>query len=182
MNKTTATMLFFLLLALPGQFGRAAAPEQNDTVQTIAQKTDDFASVEERRLAVTLQEQRLSLRQEREELALREKGLKTLQEGVDKRLAEIDEKLLEMKRLRQQLEELLTAKSAEEVKRVKELAAIYAKMNPIKAAPALSGLDPQLAADLLAEMKTKAAAKILDEITRQKATELSESFTTLQIE
>jgi flagellar motility protein MotE (MotC chaperone) len=55
-------------------------------------------------------------------------------------------------------------------------------MLPEKAAPALAGLDQILAADLLAAMKPKAAAKILDEITRQKASELSTTFSTPQLE
>jgi flagellar motility protein MotE (MotC chaperone) len=185
MNRTPATaiLLLVVLLALPGQTGRAAAPEEEPAPLKLPVETEPlFNSVEERRLAAILQEQRISLRQEREELALREKELKTLREGVDKKLAEIDGKLAEMKRLRQQLEELLAAKSAAEAKKVKELAGIYEKMTPVKAAPALAGLEPQLAADLLAAMKVKAAAKILDEISRQKATELSTTFSTLQLE
>jgi flagellar motility protein MotE (MotC chaperone) len=55
-------------------------------------------------------------------------------------------------------------------------------MAPTKAAQAITGLDEQLAADLLANMKVKAAAKILDQISKQKATELSTTFSTLQLE
>ena len=54
-------------------------------------------------------------------------------------------------------------------------------MSPVKAAQAIAGLDHQLAADLLANMKVKAAAKILDQISKQKATELSTTFSTLQL-
>jgi flagellar motility protein MotE (MotC chaperone) len=39
-----------------------------------------------------------------------------------------------------------------------------------------------LAADLLASMKKKAAARILDQLAKQKATELSTTFSTLQLE
>lgn len=141
-----------------------------------------FSSVEERRLTMDLQAQRGNLRQEREELALRQKELNSLNEIVDKKLVEIDAKLAEMKKLRRDLDVLLAAKSAEEKKRIKELAGIYEKMSPEKAAPALAGLDEHLATELLAAMKTKAAAKILDETTRLKASELSTTFSTPQLE
>ena len=55
-------------------------------------------------------------------------------------------------------------------------------MSPEKAALAMTGLEQQLAADLLANMKVKAAAKILDQIAKQKATDLSTTFSTLQLE
>ena len=55
-------------------------------------------------------------------------------------------------------------------------------MDPIKAALALSGLEQQLAADLLANMKVKAAAKILDSLNKPQATEISKTFSTIQLE
>lgn len=55
-------------------------------------------------------------------------------------------------------------------------------MAPDKAALALSGLDQRLAADILGNMKVKAAAKVLDFLNKQKAVELSETFSTIQIE
>lgn len=113
---------------------------------------------------------------------LRKKELKSLEEGVDKKLGDIDRKLEELKNLQKQIETLLVAKSAEEKKRMQNLAVIYEKMAPAKAAQAMSGLEQKLAADLLASMKAKAAAKILDQIAKQKATELSTTFSTLQLQ
>lgn len=149
---------------------------------TDVKQGEQFNSVEERRLFNTIQAERANIREEKKELELRKKELKSIEEGVDKKLAEIDSKLEEFKQLQKTIEKLLSAKSEEEVKRTQELANIYAKMSPDKAALALSGLNPQLAADLLGNMKVKAAAKILDQITRQKATELSTTFSTIQIE
>lgn len=142
----------------------------------------NYESVEERRLESSILLERANLRKEREEIALRKKELKTLEEGVDKKIARIDTKLEELKLLQQKIEELLTEKTAAERKRTENLALIYAKMTPAKAALALSGLDKNLAADLLASMKVKAAAKILDQINKQKASELSTTFSTLQLE
>lgn len=152
---------------------------------TYAAETDQaesFGSVEERRLKENILQERATIRKEREEIALRKNELKTLEEGVDKKLAEIDNKLEELQKLQTKIQALLAEKSAAEKKRLKDLAGIYQKMMPNKAALALTGLEKTLAADLLANMKVKSAAKILDEISKQKAVELSTSFSTLQLE
>jgi flagellar motility protein MotE (MotC chaperone) len=164
--------LIFLLLPLLSQNVIAAEAESPKT----------YASVEERRLDNTILQERESIRKEREEIDMRKKELKTLEEGVDKKLTEIDRKLEELRKLQDKIQELLVDKSAKEKKRLQELAGIYQKMLPAKAALAITGLDQQLAADLLANMKVKAAAKILDQISKQKATEISTTFTTLQLE
>jgi flagellar motility protein MotE (MotC chaperone) len=127
-------------------------------------------------------QERANLRQEQEEISIRKKELKTLEEGVDKKLTEIDGKLEELRKLQNRIELLLESKSAKEKKKIEELAAIYQKMSPEKAALAMTGLEQQLAADLLANMKVKAAAQILDQISKQKATDLSTTFSTLQLE
>ncbi len=143
---------------------------------------DTFSSVEERRIDNTILQERANILKEREDMDLRKKELKSLEEGVDKKLGDIDRKLEELKNLQKQIETLLVAKSAEEKKRMQNLAVIYEKMAPAKAALAMSGLEQKLAADLLASMKAKAAAKILDQIAKQKATELSTTFSTLQLQ
>ncbi len=172
MLKTTKNFLIIATLILLAQIAQA------DDAKT----PKSYGSVEERRIESTILQERADIRKEREDVSLRKKELKTLEEGVDKKLADMDRKLAELKQLQNKIEQLLEDKSAEEVKRVKNLATIYAKMSPPKAALALSGLDQQLAADLLAEMKVKAAAKILDQISKQKATELSTTFSTIQLE
>jgi flagellar motility protein MotE (MotC chaperone) len=141
-----------------------------------------FSSVEERRIHATLQEERANIFEEKKALALREKELKTLEQAVDKKLAEIDIRLEELKKSRLQLIEILKQKDSEEIKKIQNLSKIYEKMDPVKAALALSGLDQQLAADLLANMKVKAAAKILDSLNKPQATEISTTFSTIQLE
>lgn len=165
-------LLLFLSLAL--------LPQNLPAAETDPAK--NYASVEERRIDTSILQERENIRKEREEISLRKKDLKTLEEGVDKKLTEIDAKLEELRKLQDKIESLLAGKSAKEKKKLQELASIYQKMAPEKAALAISGLDQQLAADLLANMKVKAAAKILDQISKQKATELSTTFSTLQLE
>lgn len=141
-----------------------------------------FDSVEERRIQASILQERQDIRKEREEIALRKKELKSLEESADKKIAEMDRKLEELRTMQKKIEELLAKKSAEELKRTKELAGIYAKMTPVKAAQALSGVEEKLATQLLANMKTKSAARILDELNKQKTAVLSTTFATIQLE
>ncbi len=147
-----------------------------------AVEKDSFDSVEERRIDNTIRQERANIRKEQEEMDLHKKELKSLEEGVDKKLADMDRKLEELQNLQKKIETLLVAKTAAEKKRMNNLAIIYEKMAPAKAALAMSGLEEKLAADLLASMKAKSAAKILDQLAKQKATELSTTFSTLQLE
>ena len=143
---------------------------------------DQYSSVEERRLQNVIIQERAHIQKERAEIVMKKKELKTLEGGVDKKLAEIDNKLDQLRKLQQKIESLLEKKSAEEKKQLQGLAKIYEKMNPAKASLAIAGLDQQLAADLLANMKVKSAAKILDQSSKQKATQLSTTYSTLQLE
>lgn len=161
-------------------FSLILLPQVSHSVDPIS--SNDYDSVEERRIVHSILEERANLQIEREDIAMRKKELKTLEDGVDKKLTEIDDKLGELRKLQNRIELLLGDKSTIENKRIQELAGIYQKMEPAKAAQAITGLEEQLAADLLANMKVKSAAKILDQISKQKATELSTAFSTLQLE
>ena len=172
----TACSFFYICLFTLTGFSSLCAQENNPSEEI------EFSSVEQRRLHATMKEERAVIFEEKKELVLREKELKTLEDAVDKKLAEIDKRLEELERSKQQLTELLAEKNAEEVKKVKDLSKIYEKMDPLKAALALSGLQQQLAADLLANMKVKSAAKILDSLNKPQATEISKTFSTIQLE
>lgn len=167
-------LLFFTLTFLTITVHPVLAADENSS--------KNYGSVEERRIDNSILQERANIRKERDEIAMRKKELKTIEEGVDKKLTEIDNKIEELKKLQNKIETLLAGKSVKEKKRIQELAEIYQKMTPAKAAQVISGLDKQLASDLLANMKVKSAAKILDQISRQKATQLSTTFTTIQLE
>jgi flagellar motility protein MotE (MotC chaperone) len=141
-----------------------------------------YQTVEERRIYALIEEERNKIVQERKDLELREKELKTLEASVDKKIAEIDTKLERLQNLQNRLETLLAEKTAEEKKRVQNLSAIYDKMAPERAALAMSGMEPTLATEILANMKPKAAAKVLNMLDRQKSSELSTTFSTIQLE
>jgi flagellar motility protein MotE (MotC chaperone) len=141
-----------------------------------------FESVEERRIYSLMQKERDKLSAEKKDLLLREKELKTLETSVDKKIAEIDSKLEELKGLQKRIETLLEEKSKEETKRIKDLSAIYEKMVPAKAALAMTSMDPNLATEILGNMKPKSAAKVMDMLDKNKTSQLSTTFTTIQIE
>jgi len=182
------TMMILLLTALPLPRALAATPENQDSQENLPtsvkaeEQAPAIGSVEERRLVTSIQAERQKVREERQDLEIQKKALKTLEEGVDKKLADLDAKLAEMKRQQQLLQTLLAAKSDAEKQKTAELAKIYEKMTPERAAVAMSGLDPKLAADILASMKAKAAARVLDQISKQKAAELSTTYTTIKLE
>ncbi|THB72577.1 MAG: hypothetical protein D6B25_16605 [Desulfobulbaceae bacterium] len=148
----------------------------------VPSKTENFSSVEERRLFTRIREERETIFEEKKALELRKKELKTLEDAVDKKLAEIDNKLLNLEKQKKEIAALLQEKDTKEAAKLQNLGKIYEKMDPAKAALALSGLDQKLAADLLAVMKPKSAAKILDNLQKPKATDISKTFSQIQLE
>jgi flagellar motility protein MotE (MotC chaperone) len=169
--------VFFFLIATffftPPSYAQETSPAMKN-------QAPSFSSVEERRIFTKMQEARKNANSEKKDLSLREKELKTLNEAVDKKLEEINRKLQELQTLQDNLKTLLAQKSAEEIKKVKELSKIYEKMSPDKAALALSKMDDKLVTDILANMKAKSAAKILDALDRKKASEISTTFSTVK--
>ncbi|OQX20572.1 MAG: hypothetical protein BWK76_00720 [Desulfobulbaceae bacterium A2] len=133
----------------------------------------EFGSVEERRLLLSLEEERRGLATAKESLAERENELKRLE-------VEVDKKLTELTRLRQELEEMMAQRSEDEQKRIKDLARMYEKMAPEKAARLIVTLDEGLAIAILSGMKTKAAAKLLNFMEKDKGAKLSAAFSSLQ--
>lgn len=150
--------------------------------QDETQTEQEFSSVEERRLQNSIQEELSNIEEQRNVLLMREKELKTLEDGVDKKIAEVDKKIEELKDLKKKIESLLAEKSVEERKRIKNLSKIYDKMDSEKAAFAISGMEDELATEILANMKVKTAAKVLDKLSKLKATQLSSKFSQLKIE
>ncbi len=171
-NRILCFIAWGALLALPLM---TAAQETNLTDQP-------FTSVEQRRLQELIAAEREAMLNEKKALELREKELKTLEAAVDKKLAEIDDKLAALQRQQTALEKALASKDVEEQAKIQELSKIYERMDPEKAAQAMTGLDERLAAAILAHMKVKPAARILDSLNKQKAAELSKTFSTIQLE
>ncbi len=153
-----------LLLALP-----ASGPSQD----TSAPGGRSVASVEERRILTELQEERRRLLDKEEKLALREMELKTLQ-------GEVDKKLDELQRRREELAQMLAQKDEEEVKKARELSKMYEKMDAARAAQVIASLEKELAVAILEGMRAKSAGKILASMEREVAAGLTVSYSSLE--
>lgn len=137
-----------------------------------AVQDQQYGSVEERRIMETLQGEGVPFAREREDLENKKKELKRLESEVDKKIEQLNQ-------LRVRIEKLLEQKSAEEQKRIGELAKVYEKMTSEKAAMVMGSVEQELAISILAKMKTKSAAKILNNMEREKAAKLTTAFSTL---
>jgi len=137
-----------------------------------AVQDQQYGSVEERRIMDTLQGDGVPFAREREDLENKKKELKRLEGEVDKKIEQLNQ-------LRVRIEKLLEQKSAEEQKRIGELAKVYEKMTSEKAAMVMGSVEQELAISILAKMKTKSAAKILNNMEREKAAKLTTAFSTL---
>lgn len=127
------------------------------------------ASVEERRLLAAIAEQREQLRQKAEKLQQRELELKTL-------AAEVDKKLEELRKAREEAAAVLDQKQQAQSKRMRSLSAMYEKMPPAKAAELLGTIEESLAVDILAGMKSKTAGRVLGNMPQDKAARLSKAY------
>lgn len=165
----TTSVLLILLFGWP----LLSSAEQDST------SSNDFSSVEERRLHVRIIEEQDSLIEDQKSLVLEEIRLEKLRDEIDAKLAEIDRKLAELETRKQDLEQLLSQKEKKDQQRLISLGKIYENMDPFVAAEAVAALDRQVAADILAAMKPRSAAKILDVLNREEAAEISRFFLAL---
>lgn len=135
---------------------------------------EEFASVEERRILADIRERNERLSEREAQLEKRELQLKTLE-------AEVDEKIAAMQRLRNELNQLLDRRDAEEEERIFELSLIYERMNPQQAAALISELETQMAVNLLLGIKKKTAGQIMERLEAETAIRLSKAFTDLSV-
>jgi flagellar motility protein MotE (MotC chaperone) len=131
------------------------------------------SSVEERRILSSLLEEKARIAAQKKLLDAKEMELKSLE-------VEVDKKLNELRRMREEVEELFAKKDTEENARILNLSKVYEKMDPVKAARVIATLETELAVDILANMKQKSAGKILNNLEGEKAATLSVAFSTLQ--
>jgi len=143
--------------------------------QTGSPDLQPIQSVEERRILLSLQEERARLQERDRQLDQRELELKSLQREVDKKLDELNV-------LRQQFEQLLAERNTLETERLAELSLMYEKMDPAKAAAIVATLDEELAIGILAGMRKKSAGKLLNNMERKKAASLSRRFSNIEPE
>ncbi len=122
--------------------------------------------VEARRVLADFKKERLQFQKREKALEKREAELKILQEGVDKKIKQLQD-------LRKDLLEILAQKDAIEKEKVAKLSKIYQKREPAGAARTLASMDKTLAVAVLSGMRDKYAGEILDNMDAEKAREYS---------
>ena len=161
---TLCTGCLLLLLAS----GQAAG--QNATDWTTS---EDVESVQERRILVSLKEERQKLQRKRKKLTERKSELKVMRQEVEKRLKR-------MRQWREDLKGLLEEKEQKEQKRVQKLSRIYQRMDPLKAAEALGSVERDLAVAVLSRMRSGTAAEVLNNMDKEQAASLSTDLSQLE--
>ncbi|MDD2557215.1 MAG: hypothetical protein RBR43_03800 [Desulfuromonadaceae bacterium] len=135
--------------------------------------TANIESVEERRLLAELKQNRYLLDEKERELQNRELELNILQ-------GEVDKKLDQLERLREQVEKMLAQKDEQELERINQLSQMYNRMEPAQAAEILLELDTQLAVGILGGMKARSAGTVLENMQGEKAAQISTAYATLK--
>lgn len=151
---------------------------------SVGQNADakEYDSVEERRLQGQLNNNAPVSNTDIDNILRRQNDLKILEETVDRKLAEVEKKIAELKKTKSAIQALLAQKDAVELSRLKQLAKIYEQMATDKAARAIAGLDRELATDLLTRMKTKSVASILATMPQSVAIDLTTRVSATQLE
>jgi flagellar motility protein MotE (MotC chaperone) len=135
--------------------------------------TEEIDSVQERRILVSLKQERQELQRKKDRIARREKELKVLRQEVEK-------KLQQLRQWRGDLEDLLARKEKKERKRVQKLSRIYQRMDPVKAAAALGSVKQDLAVGIISQMRSGTAAEVLDNMDKEQAAALSTDLSRLE--
>ena len=127
-------------------------------------------------LAKSVALERADMERRRGDLLLEEERLKTLRKEIDERLQELRRLKDGIARERAGLEAQEQALSEARRKEFLHLVKVYENMAPEEAAPLIQAMDRNVAVDLLARMKEKKAGQILENVQKKRAVELSEAL------
>ncbi|MCA1944735.1 MAG: hypothetical protein LDL30_05560 [Desulfovibrio sp.] len=115
-----------------------------------------------------------NLRERREELERRELALKTLEQQVDAKLAQLQE-------TQAKLEQMLTEAKETRDAKLRHLIDVYTNMKAKQAAAVIETLNEEIAVKILAGMRGRQAGEILTFVQAEKAAKLSERLTRMQV-
>jgi flagellar motility protein MotE (MotC chaperone) len=109
------------------------------------------------------------LREQEQELAKKREELLAIQE-------EIDNKIVELTRLRNEIKAMMARKETVEQDKIRHLIKVYSAMKPQKAASLVEKLDMKFAIELLSRMKGDVVGNILSFVNVEKAARISEAL------
>jgi len=133
-------------------------------------------TVRDSALAKSVALERADMERRRGNLLLEEERLKTLRQEIDERLQELRRIKEEIVRARAALEAQQKELSAAHTKELMHLVKVYEAMAPEEAAPLIQTMDRAVAVELLALMKEKKAGQILENVQEKQAVEITEAL------
>lgn len=119
----------------------------------------------------------LNLVQRSRELDQREQDVLKLEKEIEEKNKQISERILELKKIREEIALKLKSQVDEDFKKIDQLVEVYSTMRPGQAAKIFEDLDEELAVRVLTRMKKKSAAEILNLMKVEKAKKFTELYT-----
>lgn len=149
-----------------GEEGKDAVAEKQDEAEDTKQV---LAGLEDKRIQLQKQEDRIKLEQEK--LNVLKQELEDKMAELEKTHALIEESLSKLDKKKSEKEML---REAQEDKKIKQLVKVYANMKPKQAGEIINNMDIVIAEKIFLNMKGEAAGKILSYVDSSKAAQISE--------
>jgi len=155
-------------LAQDSNSGSASTPANKNETK-VSTSTEKYPEIEEKHL--------VNLAERKRELDEREQELMKLEKEVEEKNHKINERIIELKKIREEIAAILKSKVDEDDKKIDQLVDVYSSMRPGQAAKVFEDLDEELVVRVLTKMKKKSAAEILNLMKVEKAKKITELYT-----
>jgi flagellar motility protein MotE (MotC chaperone) len=120
------------------------------------------------------------LERQREELARREERLQRREADLTNLSADVEARLEQLARLKEELKSLLVERDKRRNKQIKLLVQVYSNMKAEKAAGLIDKLDDQVVVEIFSQMPSENAGKILSFVEPEKAARISQRLAELR--
>lgn len=116
----------------------------------------------------------LSLKKKEQDIKLKEEILLEEEKRIQGLKREIEERIVQLKKLQENIEQILVKQKAVDEERMSRLVKFYEAMEAEEAAPLVNRLEEGVATELFVRMNEKKAGKILAQMDAEKAIKVSE--------
>lgn len=120
------------------------------------------------------------LRLQKEAVLKKEKDLQTKEAELQAREKALDEKITELKKLREEIDQKEVAELQSKEEQVNKVVETLEKMSPVASAQLLTTLDERLAVAVLGKLSTQKLAKTMAKMNPDKSARLSELYSGLK--
>jgi len=173
-------LLLLPLLPTPGEGADAAPGPAEETADPTARRTDDadraqagFGPPREAEVVRALRAWRDALAERAREVDADRTAAHALMERIDRRIAELDERIGRLEALREEIRGLLGEVEAREQERIARLVSIYEGMKPRQAAGIFERLDMETLLPIAERMRPARLALILQNMEPERAREVT---------